>query len=346
MLLRKNRKTETSATNAARTLFESSGFVFQEVDLANDYGKDAYIDTTKEGGLTGLCIGVQIKGGKSCRRPCGYGIRIDKSHERVWRNSSVPIGGIVFDPEDGKLYWCNISKYLLDRSTKNVGSYIPVPRENVLTETTLRTEFAESFELFGKQSLIGQSLLKMFSQSRRDQMGALVDCFALGRSDYRLFVALRHVMFSFNGVTFQTAIHLLAHTTPHPDIVWDTHNWIPDEVCKKVVPHFRWTVDELIRLVGAASWSEWTRTGVGESIYMLVKEDPDFVTKMERAAVRALHSRQRKAAFIAMYLTIYETDDSNRKYEQFLSRDSRFGDFSISPEIEECLAEHGGLPLF
>jgi Domain of unknown function (DUF4365) len=154
MRLRKNRKVETSATNAARTLFESCDFVFQEVNLANDYGKDAYVDTTEEGGLTGLCIGVQIKGGTSYRRPCGYGIPIDKAHEKVWRNSNVPIGGIVFDPENEKLYWCNISGYLLDHPTKYVGSYIPVPRENVLTEKTLRTDFAKSFESFGKQSLL------------------------------------------------------------------------------------------------------------------------------------------------------------------------------------------------
>ncbi len=97
MKLRANRITEREAVNAARAFFESCDFVCQEVDQANDYGKDLYVDFTDEKRLTGLCIGVQVKGGVSFRLASGYFIPVDEDHARVWARSSLPIAGIVYD---------------------------------------------------------------------------------------------------------------------------------------------------------------------------------------------------------------------------------------------------------
>ena len=55
MKRRKNRPTERNAANAARTLFEGCGYVFQEVSQDNDYGKDAYVDLVDGEDITGLC---------------------------------------------------------------------------------------------------------------------------------------------------------------------------------------------------------------------------------------------------------------------------------------------------
>ncbi len=96
MKLRKNRVVERVAVNAARTLFEANGCVFQEVDQGNDYGKDAYVDLVDGEKISGHCIAVQIKGGNKYRRANGYVIPID-DHEEVWRQSPLPVAGIVFD---------------------------------------------------------------------------------------------------------------------------------------------------------------------------------------------------------------------------------------------------------
>lgn len=55
-----NRVTERAGVNAARALFEAAGCLFQEVDSCNDFGKDAYVDLTEQGVITGDCIAGRL----------------------------------------------------------------------------------------------------------------------------------------------------------------------------------------------------------------------------------------------------------------------------------------------
>jgi len=111
MKTRKNRLIERGGVNAVRSLFEASGHVFQEVDLANDYGKDAYVDLVNDNQVTGICVSLQIKSGEKYRRASGYAIPIE-DHDVVWRQSTLPVAGIVYDPASGQLYWESITSFL------------------------------------------------------------------------------------------------------------------------------------------------------------------------------------------------------------------------------------------
>src|SRR5690349_5075466 len=108
MRLRKNTQTERAGVNAARTLFEAEGCLFQEIELRNDYGKDAYIDRGENGQVSGACVALQIKSGAKYRRASGYAIPVEE-HERIWREATLPVAGLVHDPEDGSLHWVNIT---------------------------------------------------------------------------------------------------------------------------------------------------------------------------------------------------------------------------------------------
>ena len=136
MKLRGNRQPERAAVNATRAFFEANEFVFQEVDTDNDYGKDAYVDVTDGGTVTGFMVALQIKGGESYRRTGGYRIPLDK-HEAIWREATPPVGGIVHDPVDGLLRWCNISEYL-EQHPNDAGSYIPVPHDHDFDHAAMR----------------------------------------------------------------------------------------------------------------------------------------------------------------------------------------------------------------
>ena len=96
MRLRKNRRTERAGVNETRAFFEACDCVFQEVDLGNDYGKDAYVDLVDGQEVTGHCVALQIKSGASFRTARGYAIPVE-GHEEVWRMSSLPVAGIVYD---------------------------------------------------------------------------------------------------------------------------------------------------------------------------------------------------------------------------------------------------------
>src|SRR4051812_40491904 len=109
MKLRPNRRLAREAVNAVRAFFEANGCVFQEVDEGNDYGKDAYVDISVGDSVTGTCVALQIKGGASFKTKTGYKIPVDAKHEKIWAESTIPIAGIVYDPTDGRMRWCNIS---------------------------------------------------------------------------------------------------------------------------------------------------------------------------------------------------------------------------------------------
>jgi tetratricopeptide (TPR) repeat protein len=136
---------ERAAVNAVRSIFEQHGCIFQEVDGANDYGKDAYVDLTENGLLSGTCAALQIKGGRSfgCATR-GYRIPADASHRHVWRESTIPVMGIVYDPAAVSLHWVNLTEFL--RVHRKESGAIPVPLDNRLQPQTILTDFRTSIE--------------------------------------------------------------------------------------------------------------------------------------------------------------------------------------------------------
>jgi hypothetical protein len=344
--LRGNRKTERAAVNATRTFFEANNVVFQEIDADNDYGKDAYVDLTEGTLVTGFVVALQIKGGVSYKRGDRYGIPLDPNHESLWRGSTTPVGGVVFDPDDGLLRWCNISQHL-DEHPKDAGSYIPVPREQVLTADSLQSTFRESFKhCWERQAGGGRAVLRLCSRHEDEQVGALFDCLAFGRRDARVLIALRYMLRVCHRDVMHDAIHILSHITPHPDILWHKGNWIPDEVCREVSPHFSWTIEEILFLLASVPWEEWQRGAIGESLYMLFFEDPEIQTKMEQAAFLALDSCSDEVAFAAMYLTLYWSSDPRGKHRELIEQDNRFGQLELAAELAYILEESPSVPLF
>ncbi len=87
--------------NAAQAFFERNGCVFQEVERQNDFGKDGYVDIGEDGVVTFLCAALQIKSGKSYRTANGdYSVPVN-GHAETWRRSTIPVFGLVYDPDDG-----------------------------------------------------------------------------------------------------------------------------------------------------------------------------------------------------------------------------------------------------
>lgn len=346
MKIRCNRKVERAAVNAARAFFESCDCVFQEVDLANDYGKDAYVDLTERDNVTGLCVAVQVKGGASYRRPGGYGIPLDENHASLWRQSSVPVAGIVYDPDDQQLRWCSISEFV-ERAKKPLPSYIPVDSANVLSSETLETAFRPCFHSYQSQRAAGPALLRLTSDDDSERCVALLDCFGLGRSDPAVLILLRHLLGMLNDEELRLGIHILAHATPHPDIFWHKGNWIPEAVCARVRPHLQWSEVEIAKLMNAVSWEEWHRGCPGQDLYSILCVDPKIEAKMRDVAIGALREGDEELAFSAMYLVIYWAGREGREmYEGFLRINRGFGELPLSRELESVLSEFGRVTLF
>ena len=100
------RRGDRSALQSTQlALSEAHDLVLQEIDQANDFGKDAYVDLTLGGTVSGYVVALQIKGGRKYIRTTGCAIPCDRDHAEYWFNSSLPVIGIVQDPRDGQLYW-------------------------------------------------------------------------------------------------------------------------------------------------------------------------------------------------------------------------------------------------
>jgi len=345
MKLRKNRIVEREAVNATRAFFEANGCIFQEVDSANDYGKDAYVDIVDEENVTGVCAALQIKGGASYRRKEGYGVPVGE-HFDIWRSSTVPIIGILYDPSDKQLRWCHISKYL-----NNVGpehpSYIPISVDAILTPTVLRLELRPSLERFSTLNL-GHPIVQLCSESVQIQLVAIYDCFALGRSDARVFIALRYLTRALVDEPLRLAIRVLSHLTPHGDILWHKGNWIPAEVTESARPHLVWDTQEIYKFLSyAVDTEEWQRGCLGEDLYMLFIEDPRIKEKMESVALTAMNRRDEEIAWTALYLTLYWAGNSGaEKYHDMLTQHPGFQTLPLAGELEQALQEYGYVTLF
>lgn len=175
-----------------------------------------------------------------------------------------------------------------------------------------------------------------------------MDCLAFGRNDYRVLIILRYLLFSFKkDELFRAAVRTLAHVTPHPDIMWHKGNWIPEEVCSRVLPHFTWSVDETARLICSIDPGEMQRGCFGQDVYCLLHEDSGIKSTIIHAALEILRIGNEDAAFQAMYLSIYWAGrDGRQEYRKFIDMDSRFGELNLSAELEMILGEWGRVTLF
>jgi hypothetical protein len=345
--LRANRIPERAAVNAARTFFEANGCVFQEVSGDNDYGKDAYVDLTFGGQVTGLCVALQIKGGESYRRTGGgYVIPLDDDHAKLWRSSTVPIFGVVHDPSDGKLRWCNISQFLNSPEGGRLPGSIPVESSALLNETALRREFAAAVER-ARVLRADHALLQVLSESERVSLWAIRDCLALGRADARVLIGLRYLIRALSPRALQTAIIVLSHATPHPDIFWHPGNWIPPYVEEQIKRHYRWSAEEVVELLKLCPLGTFERGAQGQCLYMLLIEDPKIKDTMRRACVLAMEAGHDEATFTALYLWLYwERKSAKAAYASFAAEYPEIRKVENVEDFEGVLREAGELHLW
>ena len=148
--------TSDDGVNAARTFFMHNRCKFQEVDLRNDIGKDVYLDVATNGVVSYLCVALQIKSGRSYRTSKGeYFIPVGK-HAESWRLHTIPVFGIVYDPDDALMRWADLTGYLRAHPRQKSGR-IPVSCKAILTVASLAGEFTDALipyvDRFGRIAL-------------------------------------------------------------------------------------------------------------------------------------------------------------------------------------------------
>lgn len=344
MKQRPNRRIERAAVNAAKSLFESCDYVFVEIDLANDFGKDAIVELFRDQESTGKMVALQIKGGRSYRRADGFAIPVDDEHYAAWRASNIPVIGIVHDPDSHNLYWVSITRFLATCTSRPKS--IPISVHSQLTPTSLQSTFLSEVTS-ESEAMQSQAVLDLLSDSDSKRMQAIVDCFALGRNDARHLIVLRYLLNTLEGDKLEQALSILALATPHPDILWTMHNWIGDTTKMAVVKHCRWSNDEVCRLLQAVPWELWQRDDSGQDLYMLLMEDPEIGRKMRVALSSLYGDGDLDATFTAAYLLLYWAGETGCEAYAELVRDyPLIASIPLMSEVRWTLHNFGYLSLF
>jgi hypothetical protein len=158
---------------------------------------------------------------------------------------------------------------------------------------------------------------------------------------------IRHLLHQFSDDVLRLAVTILAHATPHPDILYHRGNMIPQSTCDAVCRHLKWSQAEITTLMKSASWPEWHRGGYGQSVYSILCVDRAIHNKMGDVAIVALQQGDEELAFSAMYLSIYWARHEGRQmYEGFVAIDKRFGQLPFSAELNLAFENQDSVYLF
>ena len=252
--------------------------------------------------------------------------------------------GIVYEPSDRLLRWVNITWYL-DALFDSNTLFIAVPVNSVLSYSSLRVVFSVWVKVTGP-GFRTHPWAHLWGGTAEKQYLAFLDCFVVGGADPRLFIGLRYLLFQLSHAAQRRAISALAHLTPHPDIFWTERTWIPYGTRALVNPHFRWSSAEIERFLLSVPAEEWERGCLGQSVYMLLLEDPDIDAKLADAAERIVNGNS-EAAFLAVSLLVSRADAEGKDcLDRLVMRMPMIKDAEWTRMMYETLHDHGSVSFW
>ncbi|MFF7127227.1 hypothetical protein [Streptomyces sp. NPDC008240] len=237
----------------------------------------------------------------------------------TWLESSIPMFGVIFDPDSQELHWMNLSAYVHEEMDarhehKNIGKgqftdhdrfrghFVPFPGTQVLNTETW-DHFTAAVNGYGRR-FGGHSLLDLIAQDVGAQLSAVHDCFALGRGDMRALLLVRHTITRLSGWALMAAITALSHCAPHPDIAWSERNWIPRRIRNQVAATFDWSPDELLHMIQGleeASDEGFSVSerggGYGQSFVVILWDSPNLCHTLSVALSTACRKFNSDVAF-------------------------------------------------
>jgi Domain of unknown function (DUF4365) len=309
------RVTSRDGVNTARLFFEHHRCRFQEVDQQQDIGKDAYVDLADKAGITPLCVALQIKSGVSYRTGNGYAIPVEH-HADLWRRSTVPVFGIVHDPDDALLRWVDLTGYLRAHPEQSGGS-VPVVGRHTLDEMTLRGAFTNAVRAYAARGTT-ELVLNLLSPDPF-QTGAVYDAWALSRSEAKYLLLLRRFLMDLQPEALRRTIWLLSHVGSHPNIFFSKDTWIKPEAEPLLLPSFRWSPEELAHMLRAVDHSDYGRGTLGECLDVLLYEDPNIVRKLHITISLLLRDPDHTQAVRAATLALTHSKDQQQELARLIS---------------------------
>lgn len=357
---KKSKATARTGIKYVRDIVESHNCVFQEIDLENDVGNDAYIEFIQEEDATGCCIAVQIKSGASYVSKNGdsFILKGDKEHFVYWDSHILPIGAVIYDPRNNKAAWCDVTEFLesnpkvIENGPYNI-SILASQEFNSSTFNEFRNQFLKYREQYKKDSNFGKALEKF---ARRNDFEGCLDglrsLFSFHRqrtaSWYYLISSFRNFR---NHPLLRTLVIALCHIPGHDDIFWHKGN-ITDEPIRKTALSFmeeQFDRNDVISLLEAVDEYGFERGSIGQCIHAIVDVVKERDGILESIAFDV--SIAEETRFSALLLLIYEKQFGSTSacisfIEDYLRK---FPESVHKPELSELshmIRQYGGVSFY
>ena len=302
--------TARSGVNYVRTIVESANCIFHEIHQENDYGNDAFIELVENENVRGVTLAVQIKSGKSFCSSVACKIPASQKHFEYWLDHSLPVIGIVYDPDEITAHWLNL-KHLLKSNPKVVakGPYTITFKKAEVNQFT-----REGFEDFFLPIFLKKPIRLEYDRAVRFAFDADFDLHSIGiqalmrqyRNDlktWKVFVELLRTRPAIE--TDRYLIYFLAHVPGHPDIYWHKENVLDQRLrnrLKKIIRGF--TIDDVVKLFDLMDEEGFERGSLGQSVEAIVSLVDDrmrILSNIARTMSIAPEVRDYAAILLAYY---------------------------------------------
>lgn len=304
---KRSQATSRDGINFVRGLVERQNSTFQEIDLHNDLGNDAYVEFVVEESATGCCVALQIKSGISYRTGSGrYAFQSDRDHFEYWASHTLPVLAVIFDPEKRMAAWVDITDHLRSApSTISQGPYT-IYADQEFSESTFaefRNHCLRYREQYSREPNFGRAL-ESFSDREDvercfDGLGAL---FAYHRHQLATWYYLISCISNYREhPILRPLVARLCHIPGHGDIFWSKRNTIDEEVRRSALFMMKERFDrrDALTLLSVIDDAGVDRGTIGQCVHALVDTMYDTVSVMESVAIdRAQNDRVRHSAML------------------------------------------------
>lgn len=272
---------------------ERHNSTFQEIDLHNDLGNDAYVEFVVEENATGCCVALQIKSGHSyCVSPYKYVFKSDRDHFEYWASHTLPVLAVIFDPDAQRAFWVDITEHLRQHPSLITEGPYTISADQELSDTTFnefrrhclcyRDQFSsepnfgralESFSVREDVEKCFDGLRALFAYHRQQTSTwyYLISCL----SNYRAHPILR------------TLIARLCHIPGHGDILWGKGNLIDEQVRRSGLLFMgeRFDRRDALTMLSTIDDAGIQRGTIGQCVHTLVDTIADREETMESIAI-------------------------------------------------------------
>ena len=293
----KHSATERDGVNYVRAVVEGANCIFHEIHRENDYGNDAFIELVDGEQVTGICIALQIKSGKSYCETDRCRIRSTPEQRDYWSGHKLPVVGVAYDPGERVGYWVDITRRLASRSGDLV---FPKSDLSRFDPRGFRDFFLPMF--LNKPILLGSEESMVFATSDSFEMHAIgvQSLFHGHRNDLTTWDFLERLLRERpSSMTTGYLAYIFAHVPGHGDIVWGKHSILDESIRSSLMDRMsRYDLDLIVPLIRLVDENGFGRGTVGQSVYAVLDlAVADSAAKLKAVLEdEALESETRRSA--------------------------------------------------